>query len=369
MAAEKKPSNVAPKAHDWILDLAPYVPGSSKVEGVSEVVKLSSNESLYGPSPAALKAAADVAGNLLRYSDPTAQELRNTIAEVHGLNAANIICGTGSGEILSMITHCFAGPGDEVIFSEYGFSLYELQTNAVGATGVVVPNKNWAADVDGILEAVTEDTKLIFVDNPNNPTGSYVCWDEIERLHANLPEDVLLVLDAAYAECVTAEDYKAGECLVDKFDNVMVTRTFSKMYGLAGLRVGWAYAPPAIVDVLNRIRLPFNVSMHGQAAATAAMNDQSHLQAAAAFTAKWRDSMAEDFKAMGLDVVDSQANFLLVAFPQGERNAEACYAFLSQHGFIVRELPSLPGHLRISIGAAEHNQAFLSLTAEFLGKK
>lgn len=361
-------SKAAPKAHDWILDMAPYVPGRSAVKGVASPVKLSSNESLFGPSPKVIKAVDALGDKVLKYSDPAAKDLRQSIADVHGLDADKIICGTGSGEILSMITHSYAGPGDEVIYSEHGFALYEIQANIVGATGVVVPNKDWAADVDGILEAVTEDTKLVFVDNPNNPTGAYVCWEETKRLHANLPEDVLLVLDGAYAECATAEDYRAGESLVDLYDNVMITRTFSKMYGLAGARVGWAYGPSAVIDVLNRIRLPFNVGLHGQAAATAAVKDQDHLQAARAFTATWRDNMTDGLRDLGLEVVDSQCNFILVGFPQGEHSAKSCYAFLSERGYIVRALPSLPDYLRISIGAAGHNQAVLTLIKEFLGK-
>ncbi len=367
MAAPKTASSVAPKAHDWIMDMAPYVPGKSNVEGVAEPVKLSSNESIYGPSPHAVEAFGTVAEKLMRYPDPNSVELRAAIADVHGLDAEKIICGTGSDELLTLLIHTYAGPGDEIIYSQYGFMVYPVQANAVGATGVVVPNKDWAADVDGILEAVTEDTKIVFVDNPNNPTGAYVCWEEIERLHANLPEEVLLVLDGAYAECVTAEDYKVGESLVEKYENVVVTRTFSKMYALAGLRVGWAYAPPAIIDVLNRVRMPFNVCISGQPAALAAVKDQEHLKAAVAFTAEWRDRLTAGFNALGLDVVDSQTNFLLVGFSAGNKCAQACNEYLMERGYLVRALPVLPDHLRISIGTAEQNQELLKLITEFLG--
>jgi len=357
---------VAPKAHDWIMEMAPYVPGRSTVEGIAEPVKLSSNESVYGPSPDAITAFGTTAEKLMRYPDPNSNELRGAIADIHGLNAEKIVCGAGSDELLTLLIHSFAEPGDEIIYSQYGFMVYPVQTNAVGATGVVVPNKGWAADVDGILEAVTEDTKLVFVDNPNNPTGAYVCWEEIERLHANLPEDVLLVLDGAYAECVTAEDYKAGESLVEKYENVVVTRTFSKMYALAGLRVGWAYASPAIVDVLNRVRMPFNVCVSGQPAAIAAVKDQAHLEAAVAFTAKWRDHMTADLRTLGLDVIESQTNFLLIGFPTGNKCAQACNQYLAERGYLVRALPVLPDHLRVSIGTAAQNQAVLKMISDFL---
>lgn len=358
----------APKPHDWIQDMAPYVPGKSKVEGIAEPVKLSSNESAYGPSPLAIEAFSATAEKLLRYPDPNSNELQAAIADTHGLDAEKIICGAGSDELLTLLIHSFAGPGDEIIYSQYGFMVYPVQADAVGATGVAVPNKNWAADVDGILDAVTEDTKIVFVDNPNNPTGAYLVWEEVERLHANLPEDVLLVLDGAYAECVTAEDYKAGESLVEKYDNVVMTRTFSKMYALAGLRVGWAYAPPAIIDVLNRVRMPFNVCVSGGPAATAAVKDQAHLKAAVDFTADWRDRMTNTLRALGLDVVDSQTNFVLVGFPTGNKCADACNAYLTEQGYLVRALPVLPDHLRISIGSAEQNETILKLISEFMGR-
>ena len=376
MSAQNKGSNdvsnlgarPVPKAHDWVMDMDAYVPGKSTLDGIADPVKLSSNESIYGPSPRAVEAFLSSAEKVLRYPDANSTELREAIASVHGLNADNIICGTGSDELLTLLIHTYAGPGDEIIYSQYGFAVYPVQATAVGATGVAVPNKNWAADVDGILEAVTEDTKLVFVDNPNNPTGAYLCWDEIQRLHANLPEEVLLVLDGAYAECVRAEDFDAGASLVDKYDNVVMTRTFSKMYGLAGLRVGWAYAPEAIIDVLNRVRMPFNVCIAGAEAAVEAMKDQTHLKAAVDFTTEWRDWMAEEFAKMGLEVVDSQTNFLLVAFAKGNMCAAACNDFLMSKGYIVRALPVLPDHLRVSVGSEEQNKEIVALIAEFLGK-
>lgn len=358
----------APKAHDWITEMAPYVPGRATVEGIAEPVKLSSNESAFGASPAAVEAFRTVAGNLMRYPDANSSDLRDAIGEIHGLEADKIICGAGSDELLTLLIHTYAGPGDEVIYSQYGFMVYAVQTKAVGATGVAVPNKNWAADVDGILEAVTSDTKLVFVDNPNNPTGAYNTWAEIERLHAGLPDHVILVLDAAYAECVTAEDYKAGEILAAKHDNVIMTRTFSKMYALAGLRVGWAYGAPGIIDMISRVRMPFNVCVPGHPAAIEAVKDQGHLQASVDFNTKWRNWLTDELKALGLDAVESQTNFVLVEFPKGNQCATACNEFLTSRGYLVRALPPLPDHLRISLGTEEQNRGVIALIKEFLGK-
>ncbi len=357
----------APKAHDWIMDMAPYVPGRSTVEGVKEVVKLSSNESVFGASPHAVEAFKETANGLMRYPDANSNDLRDAIAGVYDLDADKIICGAGSDELLTLLIHTFAGPGDEVIYSQYGFMVYPIQTRAVGATGIAVPNKNWAADIDGILEAVTSDTKIVFVDNPNNPTGAYNTWAEIERLHAGLPEDVVLVLDAAYAECVTADDYKAGESLVDKYDNVIMTRTFSKMYALAGLRVGWAYGAPGIIDVINRVRMPFNVCVPGQPAAIEAVKDEAHLKASIDFNTKWRDWLTKELAELGLNPVESQTNFVLVEFPDEAKNAKDCNAFLTSKGYLVRALPPLPNHLRISIGTEEQNKGVVALIKEFLG--
>lgn len=356
-----------PKAHSWIADMAPYVPGKSAVKGIAKPIKLSSNECAFGPSPKAMDAVTELADKILRYPEADSGALRRAIAGVYDLDAERIICGAGSDDILTLLIHSYAGPGDEVIYSQYGFMVYPVQTEAVGATGVAVPNKNWAADVDGILDAITPDTKLIFIDNPNNPTGAYLPWSEIERLHAGVPDDVLLVLDAAYAECVTAQDYSAGERLVECAENVIMTRTFSKMYALAGLRVGWAYASPGILDVLNRVRMPFNVNLPAQAAAIAAVEDTEHLKASIAFNHEWREAMKAGLQAMGLDIVNSQANFLLIEFPSsGNQMAKVANAFLAENGFIVRALPALPNHLRISIGTAEQNRAVLALLTEFM---
>jgi histidinol-phosphate aminotransferase len=359
----------APKAHDWILDLAAYVPGRATIEGIENPVKLSSNESVFGASPAAIDAYRDSADELMRYPDAASNDLRDAIAEVYNLNPDKIMCGAGSDDLLTLLIHAYAGPGDEVIYSQYGFMVYPIQTQAVGATGIAVPNKNWGADVDGILEAVTADTKLVFVDNPNNPTGAYLDWSEIERLHAGLRSDIVLVLDAAYAECVTADDYHSGEKLVERADNVIMTRTFSKMYALAGLRVGWAYGAPSIIDILNRIRMPFNVCLPGQPVAIAAVKDQVHLKASVEFNTEWREWLTASLAALGLDVVPSQTNFVLIGFPEeAPFTAELANQFLTKNGFLLRWLPGqgLASHLRLSVGTPEQNRAVVSLLTEFM---
>lgn len=361
--------NTGPQPHEHIMDLAPYVPGRAKVDGVANPVKLSSNESVFGPSPKALDAYARAGENLIRYPDAASTDLRAAIGEIHGLDPDRIICGAGSDDLLTLLIHAYAGPGLEVIHSRYGFMVYPIQSKAVGATAVAVPNKDWAADVDGILAAVTPNTRLVFVDNPNNPTGAYLPWDEVERLHAGLPAHVLLVLDAAYAECVTADDYRAGESLVEKADNVIMTRTFSKMYGLAGLRVGWGYGPADVIDILNRIRMPFNVCLPGQPAAIAAVRDQAHLEAGRAFNAEWRDWLTASLTALGLDVVPSQTNFVLVGFPKDKPyTAEEANAYLTRHGYLLRWLPGqgLGDHLRLSIGTPDQNRAVVDLIASFM---
>ncbi len=359
----------APAAKPWIKDLAPYVPGRAHVDGLARPVKLSSNESTFGASPKAIEAMHRAEADVMRYPDAGSSELREAIAEVHSLDADKIICGAGSDDILTLLIHAYAGPGDDVIHSRYGFMVYPIQAKAVGATSVAVPNKDWAADVDGILAAVTERTKLVFVDNPNNPTGAYLPYSEIERLHAGLPSHVLLCVDAAYAECVTADDYEAGERLVERSENVIMSRTFSKMYGLAGLRVGWAYGPPAVIDILNRIRMPFNVCLPGQPAAIAAVKDQAFLAQGMAFNAEWRSWLTAELMALGLEVVPSQTNFVLIGFPDGPKfNAEAANEYLTRHGYLLRWLPGqgLAGHLRLSVGTPEQNRTVITLIKRFM---
>ena len=262
-----------PLPRPGILDIAAYVPGKEHAPGVARVFKLSSNETPLGASPKAIEAFRGAAGNLERYPDGQAKELRQAIADVHGLNVANILCGNGSDELLGLLCHTYLDKGDEGIITEHGFLVYKIQIMAAGATPVTVKETDCTVDVDAILAAVTEKTKMVFIANPANPTGTYVPVSEIRRLQASLPKHVILVLDAAYAEYVRRNDYEAGLELVSANQNVVMTRTFSKVYGLAALRIGWMYAPVDVVDALNRVRSPFNLNNAAIAAGAAAVRD------------------------------------------------------------------------------------------------
>ena len=269
----------APKA--GILDIEAYVPGKSGAKG-AKVFKLSSNESPIGASPKAVEALKASADKMALYPDGSATKLREAIATRYGLAADRIVCGAGSDEILQLLAHAYLGPGDEAIYSQYGFMVYPIVIQANGAAGVIAKEKDFATDVDAMIAALTPKTKLVFIANPNNPTGTYISYSELRRLHAALPPHVLLVVDAAYAEFVTANDYEPGIALVSEFENVVMTRTFSKIHGLAALRLGWAYGPAHVMDVLNRIRGPFNVSIPAMEAGVAAITDTAFMDQALA---------------------------------------------------------------------------------------
>lgn len=353
-----------------VLDIAPYVPGKSKGTGGKTLYKLSSNETPLGPSPKAIEAYREGAGNLELYPDGAATALREAIADVHGLNAERIICGTGSDEILNLIAQAYIGPGDEAIHTAHGFLVYPIATMAAGGIPVVAPETNLTADVDAILAKVSDRTKVVFLANPNNPTGTYLPFDEIRRLHTGLPGDVLLVLDAAYAEYVRRNDYEAGIELAATANNVLMTRTFSKIYGLAGLRIGWAYGPAHIIDALNRIRGPFNVSAPAIAAGVAAIKDKAFTEAAVAHNAQWLEWLGKELTALGLDVTPSVGNFLLVRFSDqdGKRAADADAHLLSR-GIVLRRMESygLPDALRLTVGSEAANRATVDELAVFLG--
>ena len=351
-----------------ILDIHAYVPGKSGPK-TGKVYKLSSNESPLGPSPKALAAYQEAAAqNLALYPDGSATKLREAIAKRYGLNAANIICGgTGSDELLQMLAHAYLGPGDEAIYCEFGFLVYPIAIATNGATPIIAPEKNFTADVGEILSRITPATKIVFLANPNNPTGTYLTYAEVKRLHQGLPSHVLLVLDAAYAEYVMANDYDAGIKLVEDNANVVMTRTFSKIFGLAGVRIGWAYCPPGVADVLNRIRGPFNVSTPAIAAGAAAMEDVAFIEQAIAHNSKWLEWLSVEIKKLGLVVTPSVGNFLLIHFNGAAKAAEAD-AFLVSRGLILRRLDSygLPSCLRLSVGSEEANHAFIAALTEFM---
>lgn len=366
MSLKSEASHPLPKA--GILDISPYVPGKSAARG-AKIYKLSSNESPFGASPQAVAAYSSKSNLLALYPDGSAAELREAIAARYGLNAGSIVCGAGSDELLQLLAHAYLAPGDEAVYSQFGFLVYPIAIASNGAKAVVAPEVNHTTSVDEMLKCVTPRTKMVFLANPNNPTGTYLPFDEVKRLHAGLPKTTLLVLDAAYAEYVRRNDYESGLELVATSDNVVMTRTFSKIYGLAGLRLGWAYCPAHVADVLNRIRGPFNVSAAAMAAGVAAINDQKFVEAAIAHNEKWLVLLTEQLQALGLKVTPSVGNFLLIHFAaSGKKTAGMADAFLNEHGIILRRMEAygLPHCLRMTIGDEEANRAVVSALTDFL---
>ena len=349
-----------PVPNPGILDIAPYTPGKSPVpEPGRKVFKLSANETPFGPSPKAIEVYKDAAAHLEDYPEGTSRVLREAIGRAFGLDPDRIICGAGSDEILNLLAHTYLGHGDEAISTTHGFLVYPIATMANGAINVVAPETNFTADVDAILKLVSPRTKLVWLANPNNPTGTYLPFDEVKRLRAGLPPHVLLVLDAAYSDYVSRNDYEIGIELVATTDNTVMTHTFSKIHGLAALRIGWMFGPAHIVDAVNRIRGPFNVSTPAMLAAVAAIEDTAHQQMSKAHTEKWRNWLTEEIDKLGLKVTPSVANFVLIHFPQtkGKTAAEAD-AFLTKRGLVLRALNNygLPHALRMTIGTEEANR-------------
>lgn len=358
-----------------ILDISPYVGGESAAPGENRAVRLASNENPLGPGKRAAAAFAAVREDLHRYPDGAAAKLRAAIAQVEGLDAARIVCGAGSDELISMLVRAYAGPGDEVLHSAHGFLMYAIAAKAAGATPVAVPERDLTADVDALLARAGAQTKIVFLANPNNPTGSYLDAAALRRLRLGLPDHVLLVIDAAYAEYVTAEDYDSGAALVDEFDNVVMIRTFSKIYGLAALRLGWGYCPAAVADVLNRVRGPFNICQPALAAGVAALNDGAHVDRSRRHNIRWRTWLAEQLAEMDLHVYPSVGNFLLVRFPPAATDAAhaapAALGYLKENGILVRGMTvyGLPACLRITIGDEADTRDVAAALARFMAKE
>lgn len=343
-----------------IMEIAAYVGGEATLPGKNRVIKLASNENPLGTSPKAVEAYRAAGDSLFVYPEGAATPLREAIGRQHGLDPARIVCGAGSDELLALLGRGYAGPGDEVIYSAHGFAMYPIIARSVGALGVVAPETDLTANVDAILDCVTPRTRIVFLANPNNPTGSYLPASEMRRLREGLPENVLLVVDAAYAEYVVRDDYDAGAELVDAYPNVVMCRTFSKIYGLASLRVGWAYCPSAIVEVLHRIRGPFNVSTPAIAAGTAAVADQEFAERSRRHNQRWLEWTTQELKKLGLDVPPSVGNFVLVRFPdEPGRDAAAAVECLNAQGIIPRRMGGygLPDSLRITIGLEDDMRA------------
>jgi histidinol-phosphate aminotransferase len=358
-----------PQPRPEILAIEPYVPGKSRIPGLAKVHKLSSNESPLGPSPKAVEAVRALAGSLELYPDGASTALREAIARRYGLDSSRIICGNGSDELLALLAHVFLHPGDEGIYSQFGFLTYPICIRAAGGVPVVAEETDRTASVDAILAKTTARTKIVYLANPSNPTGTYIPFSEVKRLQAGLPPHALLVIDAAYAEYVTRNDYAAGLELASTLDNVVMTRTFSKVHGLAGLRIGWAYGSAHVLDALNRVRGPFNLNGAAQAAGVASIEDVAHIERAIAHNSRWLLWLAEEIAKLGVEVTPSVGNFLLLTFPrQSGRTAADADAFLSARGFILRAVAAygLPDSLRMSVGGEEANRGVVAALSEFM---
>jgi histidinol-phosphate aminotransferase len=361
-------SQQRPNPRPGVLAIKPYVPGKSSAPGVARVHKLSSNETPLGPSPKAIEAYRNVAAHLEEYPDGAATKLREAIGHVFGLDPERIVCGAGSDDLLNLLARAYLADGDEAIHTTHGFLVYPIATLGAGAVPIIAPERDHTADVDAILAAVTERTRIVFLANPNNPTGTYVPFDEVKRLHRGLPAQTLLVIDAAYAEYVRRNDYETGIELVATSENVVMCRTFSKVHGLAALRLGWMYGPAHVVDVVNRIRGPFNVNTAAIYAGIAAIEDTAHVERSIAHNDRWLLWLTEEIAALGLKVTPSVANFLLIHFPEAGHTAAKADQFLTARGLILRQVSAygLPHCLRMSVGTEEANRNVVAALAAFL---
>lgn len=361
-----------PEPRPGVLDIKAYVPGRHEAPGVAKIYKLSSNETPLGPSPKAVEAFRVAGAALSIYPEGSSAILREAIGRTYGLDPARIVCGAGSDELLNLIAQAYLAPGDESISTRHGFLVYKIATLAAGGKPVIVAEHDLVTDVGAILRAVTPRTRVVFIANPNNPTGTYLPFTEVRRLQAALPPRVVLVLDAAYSEYVRRNDYEAGIELVATSENVVMTRTFSKIHGLAALRLGWMYAPASVVDAVNRIRGPFNVSAPAMAAGAASLADGAHLERSFAHNEKWLGWLAQSIRALGLPVTPSVANFLLIHFPeQPGRMAADADAFLLKRGLVLRQLTAyhLPHALRLTVGTEEANRLVVSALGEFMTRE
>src|SRR5438270_7601651 len=361
-----------PQPRPGVLKIQAYVPGKSSAPGVAKVFKLSSNETPLGASPTAMAAYAAVGQHLEDYPDGASTDLREAIGKALGLDPSRIVCGAGSDDILNLLARAYLKDGDEAIHTAHGFLVYPIATLGAGATPVVAPEKEYTADVDAILARMSEHTKIVFLANPNNPTGTYIPFDEVKRLHAGLPKHVLLVIDAAYAEYVKRNDYESGIELVATSENVVMTRTFSKIYGLAALRLGWLYGPAHVVDAVNRIRGPFNVNAPSIAAGVAALADTAHVERSREHNETWLSWVSAEIGKLGLKVTPSVGNFLLIHFPDTKgKTAKDADALLTSRGLVLRAVGAyqLPNALRMSVGTEEANRGVVATLAELRGKK
>ncbi len=365
----------SPKPLAGLSRIAPYVAGDSSIEGRENAIKLASNEGPFGPSPKTVAALREVAEDYHRYPDGDSREVREIIAARHNLTFEQVICGCGSDELISLLCRSYAGPGDEILYSAHGFAMYPIYGLTVGADLAAAPETEITVDVDNMLAAVTEKTRLVFIANPNNPTGTYLPETELRRLHAGLRDDILLVVDCAYEEYIDEPDYVNGLDMVREYENVVALRTFSKIYGMGGIRLGWGYFPPEVANIINRMRSPFNVSYPAQVAGAMALHDTDFIDMSRAHNKKWLAWTRDQIRSLGLTVPDSYANFVIVRFPPADpsdhtRNMDATAAdsFLKSRGVIVRRLAGygLPDALRISIGLEDEMRQVVDALAAFV---
>lgn len=350
--------------------LHPYEAGKPVEElerelGISNIVKLASNENPLGPSVMAVAAAQAALAESTRYPDSNGFKLKQALHRHYGVSADRLTLGNGSNDVLELIARAFLSPGDEVVFSEYAFAVYPIVTQACGARAVVTPAHDYGHNLQAMSEAITERTRLLFIANPNNPTGTALMRDELVAFLDSVPEQVIVVLDEAYTEYVTQADFPDGLELLPSYPNLIVTRTFSKAWGLAGLRVGFAAACVAITDLLNRVRQPFNVSHPALAAAEAVLSDRSYLQRSVELNRQGMQQLEEGFKRQGLGFIPSCGNFVTVDMA---RPAQPVFEALLREGVIVRPLGpyNMPHHLRISIGLPAENDRCLRALKQVL---
>jgi histidinol-phosphate aminotransferase len=353
-----------------IQGLSPYQAGKPIEElqrelGLSDIVKLASNENPLGPSPAVVEACQRALRDSTRYPDANGFELKRAISAKFGLQPAQLTLGSGSNDVLDLIARVFLGPHASAVFSQYAFIVYPIATQACGARAIEVPAKNWGVDLEAMSAAIETDTRVVFIANPNNPTGTWVGNDELVAFLRRVPKDVVVVLDEAYTEYVERADFPNGLALLQDFPNLIVTRTFSKAYGLAGLRVGYAASSPLLADLLNRVRAPFNVNSLGLVAAVAALDDDAYLARARELNARGLQQLVDGIAPLGLPVIPSAGNFITVGMPG---DALPIYQKLLHQGVIVRPLVpyKMPNHLRVSIGLPEENAKFLAALPKVL---
>ncbi len=360
-------TQAGPSPKPGILDIAPYVGGKSTLVGIAEPMKLSSNENALGAGEKAREAYASALKNIHLYPDGRAGKLRDAVADHHGLEGDRLIFGNGSDEVFALLNQTYLSARDNIVTGQYGFLAYRISALGCEAHVKLAPEPNLKAEVDALLAEVDERTKIVYVSNPSNPTGSYNTGEEIRRLHAALPSSVILVVDEAYAEFVVEADWETAFPLARDASNIVVTRTFSKIHGLGGLRLGFGYAPLAVVEAIDRIRLPFNVNGPALDAGVAALSDEAHIKASRDLVQAWRPRLTQAIRGFGFDVMPSAGNFILVRFPDEKRSATAANEYLNSKGIIVRQVGGygLPDSLRITIGTEDQNRAVIDALSEF----